>query len=339
MAVSVKGDYGITIVRSDGTVESTISCGTQCSFLAGPNWSRDGSKLAITGRRDTLSVLFVVNRDGTNLHEVASAPRLFIALPNHTAYWTEFHEDWSTDGRLVYVRSTPAGNNIETIAADGTGRLTVIATTDSIRTPADVFVTTNPRWGLGDSMISLERSSQVYAMNPDGSNLRALTSVAGGAFQHTWSPDGNSIAFSNSASNQWAIWVLDPVSSSLRQVAVPALSSFCWAPNSAGFSLVSQPSAQENWKSIYTLNRDGSGLQKSVIAVMDMLDQVIGAWSPDGRFLVYMDDRSSAGGPAGAQLYAQSLAERTNTRLGNAQNVIFFSVAAARGCGGSFAYP
>ena len=287
----------------------------------------------MTGRRDTLSVLFVVNRDGTDLHEVASAPRLFISPPTNSAYWTGFGADWSTDGRLVYVRSTNDGNAIETVAADGTGRSTVMARTDPIRTLADLN-TGNPRWGLGDSMISAEIGGQIYSMNPDGSNLRQLTSVTTGAFGHRWSPDGKTIAFStNMGFDQAAIWILDPVSGALRQIVTPRLRGFCFSPNGSQLSLVSLENELQNWISIYTVNVDGTGLQRAVIAIMNMLNPVIGAWTPDGRFLIYTDDRRFAGGPVGAQLYAQSISEGTNTRLGDLTNVTFFSIAETRGCG------
>jgi Tol biopolymer transport system component len=340
MAISARGDYGISIVRSDGTLESRISCGAQCSYLAGPNWSRDGSKLALTGRRDTLSVLFVVNRDGTDLHEVASAPRLFISPPNNSAYWSEFREDWSTDGRLVYVRSTRAGNAIETVAADGTGRSTVIAATDPISTPADLYRRTNARWGLGDSMITAEIDGQIYGMNPDGSNLRQLTSAPVSAFEHRWSPDGKTIAFWTSGTdmNQAMISVLDPVSGASRQITVPRLRAFCWAPNGSELSLVSLENELQGWESIYTVNADGTGLQRAVTAIMG-LENSASAWSPDGRFLVYMDDRRFTGGPQGGQVYAQSVGEGTNTRLTDIRNVIFVTIAEARGCGRSFPHP
>ena len=331
MAISANGDNGISIVRSDGTVESRISCGTQCSSLGNPNWSRDGSKLAVTGTRDTLSVLFVVNRDGTDLHEVASAPRLFISPPTNSAYWTGFGADWSTDGRLVYVRSSRDGNAIETVAADGTGRSTVMAPTNPIHTLADLN-TGNPRWGLGDSMISAEIGNQIYGMNPDGTALRQLTSVASGAFAHKWSPDGKTIAFSNvTGFNQGTIFILDPVSAGLRSISVSRMSSFCWSPNSLQLSLVSLENELQGWRSIYTVNVDGTGLQRAVIAITGMASSR-NAWSPDGRFLVYLDDRRFAGGPVGAQLYAQSLSEGTNTRLGDLRDLTSFSVAEVRGC-------
>lgn len=333
MAITVEQDYGITIVRSDGTVESKILCGTQCSSLTGPNWSRDGRKLAVTGRRDTLSVLFVVNRDGTDLHEVASAPRLFISPPTNSAYWTGFGADWSTDGRLVYVRSTKDGNAIETVAADGTGRSTVMAPTDPIRTLADLN-TGNPRWGLGDSMITAEIGRQIYSMNPDGSNLRQLTSVTTGAFGHRWSPDGKTIAFSTTMGfDQGAIWILDPVSGALRQILTPRLRGFCFSPNSSQLSLVSLENELQNWISIYTVNVDGTGSQRAVMAIVDISNPVIGAWAPDGKFLVYTDDRRFAGGPVGTQVYAQSISEGTNTRLSDVTKVTFFSIAETRGCG------
>jgi hypothetical protein len=341
MAISAKQDYGISIVRSDGTVESRISCGRQCSVLAGPNWSRDGRKLALSGRRDMSSVLFVANRDGSDLHEVASAPGFPIAHDKGSSwFWPEFYEDWSTDGRLVYVHTTMAGNTIETIAADGTARATVMATSEPTGAPANPYAATDPRWGLGDSMISAQIRGQIYAMNPDGSGLRQLTSASPGAFDHRWSPDGKTIAFSSyTASGQGFIGILDPVSGASRQIAVPRLRTFCWSPNGSQLSLVSLENEMQNWLSIYTVNVDGTGLRQAVVAIMDMFNLVIGGWSPDGRFLVYTDDRRFSGGPVGTQLYAQSVNEGTNTRLSDAHDVIFFSIAETRGCGRYFTYP
>jgi Tol biopolymer transport system component len=104
-------------------------------------------------------------------------------------------------------------------------------------------------------------------------------------------------------------------------------------------SLVSLENELQGWLSIYTVNVDGTGLRQAIIAIMDILNPVLGGWSPDGRFLVYTDDRWFSGGPVGTQLYAQSLNAGTNTKLSDARNVIFFSIAETRGCGRSFGYP
>jgi len=337
LALSAQQDFGITVVRSDGTVESRISCGGQCNLLAGPNWSRDGSKLAVTGRRDTLSVLFVVNRDGTNLHEIASAPRVMRSLGHGTIIdWPEFNEDWSTDGRLVYVQPARTGSSIEIAAADGTGRSTVLPATDPIMANDTAFA---PRWGLGDTMISAVIGNQIYVMNPDGSNLRPLTSP-GEVGEPIWSPDGKSLAFIPQGTpdqTQRQITVIDPVSGSLRRVLVPSTGEFCWAPTSSSFSLVSS----DNWGVlISTVNLDGSSLRQAVIAINELSYRTTAAFSPDAKFLVYMDYRWSAGAPSvGAQLYAQGVDTGTNTRISDMRDVIFFSIAETRGCGRSFYYP
>jgi len=71
---------------------------------------------------------------------------------------------------------------------------------------------------------------------------------------------------------------------------------------------------------------------------MDM-DNSASAWSPDGGFLVYLDDRRFTGGPAFGQIYAQSVNQGTNTKLSDMRNVIFLSIAGVRGCGRFFPYP
>jgi len=191
-------------------------------------------------------------------------------------------------------------------------------------------------------MITAEMGGQIYAMNPDGSNFRQLTSVtSGGAFGHSWSPDGKTIAFSNYTSSftQENISVLDPVSGASRQITVPRFRTFCWSPSSSQLSLVSLENELQNWLSIYTVNADGTGLRRVVIAILDIFNPVIGAWSPDGRFLIYLDDRASTGVPGAGQVFAQSINQGTNTRLSDVGNVIFFSIAETRGCGRFFSYP
>jgi Tol biopolymer transport system component len=101
---------------------------------------------------------------------------------------------------------------------------------------------------------------------------------------------------------------------------------------------VSLENEVQGWESIYTVNADGTGLQKAVTAIMGT-ENSASAWTPDGKFLVYMDDRRWTGGPPGGQVYAQSVGEGTNTKLTDIRNAIFLSIAEARGCGRYFQYP
>lgn len=323
----------VTILRSDGTVEATIVCGVQCGGVGSPNWSRDGSKLAMTGERDTLAVLFVANRDGTDLHEVASAPRFLVRTDRFTfSYYPEFFEDWSADGTLVYVRTTKTGQSIETVAADGTARSTVMTTSQTLTTPFEGIVG-EPRWGPQDTVITATISGQLHAMQPDGTNLRALSaSDAPRSFSHSWSPDGRSIAWTfGGAGDSEGIATLDPISGSLRQVTLPAgsVGSLCWSPLTSGLAFVhTSGSLEEAWSSIYTMNADGSGLKK---AVVPMPGRFVG-WTPDERFLVYTDFRFYSGGKP-SQLYAQSVTMGTNTRLSDVDHVERATIAGTRGCG------
>ena len=341
LALNVERDKGITIVRSDDSFTFRLTCGTQCSFLTGPAWSRDGSMVALTGQRDTMSVLFVANRDGSNLHEVRSVPRVLIPVEGQVdPYWPPFQPDWSADGRLVYSYLAKGSVfNIEIANSDGAGRTTVLTRTNPVVTYADLSYVNNARWGLGDSMITAVIGDQIYGMNPDGTGARALTPLTTKGGAYIWSPDRRSIAFSRTTMTQGTISILDPSSGGVRQINVPALRAFCWSPNSGAFSIVTMDPVAQNWSSLYIVQADGSGLRKVVTAIMDVFNGVVGAWSPDGRFLVYTDDRRWSGGPVGPQLYAQSIDEGTNTKLSDITKIVWFTIAEVDGCAHALVYP
>lgn len=345
MAVSRKLNSQILVITSDGTVVANISCGAECGFRSTPAWSQDGSKLAITAYRGLQSVLFVADRNGTNLHEVASADGYQGGFNlGHPVYvWPALEQGWSGDGRLVYVRETANGNAIETVNADGSDRRTIV--------PTNTARPTNPAWGLDDSMITLVINKQLYAVNPDGSNLRVLSGSLGEVFEGvrtgltpgpTWSADRKLIAFERNGATQGTFVVFDPVSGAVLQFVVPRLRAFCWSPSGSRIALVSVDSTALGWLGtywnyVYTVNADGSALHQAVIAVGQASNTVTAAWSPDSKFLIYLDDRQASTGVPGKQIYAQSIAEGTNTKLSDIRDVVFFDIAEARGCSRPYA--
>jgi Tol biopolymer transport system component len=337
MAVSRNLSSEILVITSDGTTVANISCGADCYFQSTPAWSQDGSKLAITGRRGLKSVLFVADRDGTNLREVASADvyQGGFYLGHPVGVWPALEQSWSADGRLVYVRETVNGNAIETVNADGSDPRTIV--------PTNGGRPSSPGWGLDDSMITLVINNQLYAVNPDGSGLRLLSDLRIDVPEATWSPDGKLIAFETNGATQGTFVVFDPLSGAVRQFTVPRLRAFCWSPSGSRIALVSLDSAAQGWLDIYnaarvwnyiyTVNADGSALHQAVIAVGQFSNTVTAAWSPDSKFLIYLDDRqTSTGVPGNKQIYAQSIAEGTNTKLSDIRNVAYFDIAEVRGC-------
>src|SRR5205085_8062617 len=58
---------------------------------------------------------------------------------------------------------------------------------------------------------------QIFVMNVDGTGLTQLTSVTSGALHPAWSPDGTTIAFTNTAGNN-QIWAMNPDGSNQRNL-------------------------------------------------------------------------------------------------------------------------
>lgn len=329
VAVRMRDDPGITILRSNGTVEGRISCTTQCSILADPRWSRDGRMLSVTSRRDTLSILLVVNRDGTGMREVASVPRI-LPVPGKitTSTYPDFHADWSADGELVYTRSTSTETSLETVNTDGTSRNVIYK--DAVGLESASYRVIVARWGSTDGTISAGIDGAIYAMNSDGSNRRLLTPGISGAGVHNWSPDGRSIAFSADVGGRSALMSVDVASGAIRTIFTSNdarhMRSYCWSPNSARFSLV----VNEFPTALLTTNADGTGLREEVTGIHN-LSLPKAPWSPDGRYLFFLEDKGIPAGSRGMQLYAVRLRDRTVAPVTDIENLQNYSLAVAEG--------
>jgi Tol biopolymer transport system component len=77
-----------------------------------PSWSPDGSEIAFESTEDeTGTKIFVMNRDGTNAHQLTSTPR------------TQVHPDWGPDGRIAFVgNGGSSSSTIYVVNRDGSGQ-------------------------------------------------------------------------------------------------------------------------------------------------------------------------------------------------------------------------
>ncbi len=218
--------------------------------------------------------LYIIDTNGKNLRN----------LTNHGA--GDFYATWAPDGRSFAFASNRDGNfeiYIRTFNEVQVRRLT--------NQPEDdldpVWSAEFPVWSPDGNWIAFisERTGgyDIYKIDINGKNLQRLTNQ-GDNFYATWSPDGQSIAFSFN----FRIYVMDAEGKHPRQIinrfqVGGAHTSPTWSPDGKQIACA-----------VSNRNRDGSG-----IYIMDTDGQnarrisPLGtwsynpAWSPDGKWIAY----------------------------------------------------
>jgi hypothetical protein len=184
VAFARDGDL-LTIDPATGRTQTLL---TGPELDGAPYFSRDGLSLFfLRESADGGASVVVANADGTNVHVITD--------PLEDQTWV----DWSFDSRRLALISRIEGVQRLTIAAvDGssveTPELPVAADMASWRGPAgdDVVFRGSP----------LNRSTQhgLYAVRPDGTDLRALTPLGSGDGAYlspTVSPDGSAVLYAS----------------------------------------------------------------------------------------------------------------------------------------------
>jgi Tol biopolymer transport system component len=157
-----------------------------------PRWSPDGTKIAFVRHTGGAAInfhIFVMNADGTGQTQITRD-----GAPN-------FAPAWSPDGkRIVFVSTrdsatTGANPEIYVMNADGSGqtRLTNRPGPDD-----------SPDWSPDGQWIAFSSNRspigthRIYAMRPDGRDVRPLTNHPvewHNELRPSWSPDGQTVAF------------------------------------------------------------------------------------------------------------------------------------------------
>jgi Tol biopolymer transport system component len=178
------GTRGIYIMNADGTNRSLLI--SRSLFDGEPAWSPDGSQIAFrslnSGPFGDYGRIFVINVDGTGLHQVSPEE----TDPN--AYSFDASPSWSPDGsRIAFDRT----GQTAIINADGTG-LTLIGGGE------------HPSWSPDGTRFAFEGVSEgtthIYVCNADGSNpVRITNSSPNQENTPHWSPDSRRIVFNRVA--------------------------------------------------------------------------------------------------------------------------------------------
>jgi len=184
------GNVDIYITNTDGTEEVRLT--QHISEDSWAVWSPTGDQiLFVSYRQDWVPDLFLMDPDGTNIRKVFK----------ETAHRTR--PAYAPDGkRIAYLRDTEHAIYTATITGEEEKRLVQVGEKSNGQ----------PAWSPDGRQIAFESNRhqppptdtrtplaqyEIYVMNPDGSNVRRLTSSQPleALRNPTWSPDGKQIAF------------------------------------------------------------------------------------------------------------------------------------------------
>lgn len=154
-------------------------------------------------------------------------------------------------------------------------------------TPRGLFFQTDPAWSPDGGTIAFasKRSGNfdLYAMSPDGTGTRRLTSTKEDDGQPTWSPDGDRIAFARGASSR--LFVMNADGSRARRVTDEDVEEGepAWSPDGHSIAYVRR-SPGTSIRELWLVRPDGS--QRHSLTKLGGVAHAP-AWSPDGTRLVF----------------------------------------------------
>jgi Tol biopolymer transport system component len=340
-ALNANSTTNIWRVEADGTDLRAITRATADGAASdGPQWSPDGTKVVFHSSRkldgtdapnaNRTRNIWRVNADGTDLR----------AITNLTAAGADsYFPRWSPDGTKVVFSSprkldgTDAPNthgtfNIWRVNADGTD---LRAFTNLTAMGADSSV---PKWSPdgtkvvfvsqrkldGSDARNANGTSNIWRMNADGADLRAITNLTAngaGSSAPQWSPDGTTFVFqssrkldgsdalnTNGTSN---IWRVNADGTDLRPltklIAAGADSSIPqWSPDGTKVVFNSSrkldgsdaPNANRT-SNIWRVNADGTELRQLANLTANGAGSYGQQWSPDGTKVVFDSSRKLDG--------------------------------------------
>jgi len=202
----------------------------------------------------------------------------------HQAY--DFWPSWSPDGGQIAFESSRDDSLFTEvyIITLATGALTRL-------TDDTGFVDGQPAWSPSGTRIAFVSNrdsarSDIYLMDPDGSNVRRLTTDSSNEAQPAWSPDGGRIAFVSDRRGAGGtdIYVMDTLGNNVVNLTNDAAVDLApaWSPDSQKIAFHSNrdPAGFAVWV------MDANGANPVKISPTDPPCE-LPSWTPDGLRIAY----------------------------------------------------
>ncbi len=283
--------YGLTIHPDGKRIAFTAGTGREevwvlKNFLPGAKAPGEGSRILFDSNRSGSDEIYVMDADGSSVRQLTNIGRKEVSsrVP-----------DWSPDrGRIVFQsnRTGPWGD-LYVMDADG-GNLRQL--TDTPDTSEG-----GPAWSPDARRIAYNRAaiaedgtrgrSQIWIVDADGSNARALTSGTSRNWYPAWSSDGSMLAFASDRDGDIDLYLMNADGTDVRQLtnaegddAGPA-----WSPD--GREIAFDSMRDGNWE-LYLMAADGSNVRR--LTHTPDRSEARPAWSPDGKRIAFNAGKEGA---------------------------------------------